>query len=431
MKTSKTLTDSAVKAAKPKDKPYKLSDMNRLYLLVSTAGGKSWKWNYRLDGKDFTYTIGSYPVVSLSEAREKRIAVAKLVQQGIHPIDYEDEQRRKAKMEKAAIFWVIAKEWIALNKIKWSPNYLKQVETYLARYAGPQTDFGQRPIRQITAPEITKLVTSVANRTGCSGGERKAAGAPTLAINLRLWCGGVFRLAIATGSADRNPVADLKASDVIVRPKVKNNRALKPSELQELLKVLNGFTGQRTTAIAIELLILTFVRTVELRAATWDEFDFDKAEWIIPESRMKKKDAGNHLVPLSTQAVVLLNELKDITGMSKNEHRWLFPNLRRESDCMSATTINRALERMGFNGKNSIGFSAHGCRGTASTLLHEQGFRSEVIEVQLAHKERNAVKAAYNKARYLEERKIIMQAWSDYLDGLKAGGKVISIGKAA
>lgn len=418
MPSSKILTDSVVKAAKPKDKPYKLSDMNRLYLLVSTAGGKSWKWNYRLDAKDCTYTIGPYPIVSLAEAREKRIAVAKLVQQGVHPVDHEEEQRRKAKAEKAAIFWLVADEWITLNKINWSPGYLKQVETYLERYAGPQTEFGRRPIRQITAPEITYLVTSVANRTACTGKERKTTGAPTLAINLRLWCSAIFRRAIATGKADRNPVTDLKTSDVIVRPKVKNNRALKPSELKELILVLSGFTGHRSTAIAIELLMLSFVRTVELRAATWDEFDFDKSMWCIPASRMKMS-AGDHLVPLSNQAVALLKELKGITGTQKTEPRWIFPNLRRESACMTATTINRALERMGFNGKGSIGFSAHGFRGTASTLLNEQGFESKVIEVQLAHIKKDAVEGIYNKAIYLPKRIAMMQHWSDYLQGLK------------
>jgi integrase len=206
---------------------------------------------------------------------------------------------------------------------------------------------------------------------------------------------------------------------VIVRPKVKNNRALKPSELKELILVLSGFTGHRTTAIAIELLMLTFVRTVELRAATWDEFDFDKSLWCIPASRMKMKHAGDHLVPLSNQAVALLKELKDITGTQKTEPRLIFPNLRRESACMTATTINRALERMGFNGKGSIGFSAHGFRGTASTLLNEQGFESKVIEVQLAHIKRDAVEGIYNKAIYLPKRIVMMQHWSDYLQGLK------------
>lgn len=420
MKTSKTLTDSVVKAAKPKDKPYKLSDTHRLYLLVSTAGGKSWKWNYRLEGKDCTYTIGAYPLVSLAEAREKRFALAKLVQQGVHPAEHEEEQRRKAKAEKAATFWLVAEEWLALNKINWSPDYLKQAETYLERYAGPQTEFGQRPIRQITAPEITHLVSSVATRSACIGPERKATGAPTLAILLRQWCSAVFRRAIATGKADRNPVADLKTGDVIVRPKVKNNRALKPSELKELIAALGGFTGHRTTAIAIELLMLTFVRTVELRAATWDEFDFDNSLWCIPASRMKMKHAGDHLVPLSVQAAALLQELKSISGTSKAEPRWLFPNLRRESVCMTATTINRALERMGFNGKGSIGFSAHGFRGTASTLLNEQGFESRVIEAQLAHVKKDAVEGIYNKAIYLPKRIAMMQHWADYLESLKA-----------
>lgn len=430
MKSTKTLTHTAISGAKPKDKPYKLSDTDRLYVLVTVAGKKYWKWNYRLDGNDCTYTLGTFPDVGLSEAREWRMAAEKLVQQGIHPADYDEDQRLKAKAEKAATFWSVAEEWISANKINWSPYYLKQVETFMRRYVR-DTALGERPVRQITTTEIYELVTGVAKRSELKCGERKATGSPTLAILLRQWCGAVFRLAIVSGRAERNPVFDLKASDVIVRPKVKNNRALSAPELGQFLKALKAFTGQRTTGIAIELLMLTFVRTTELRAATWGEFDLGNSVWTIPASRMKIKNAGDHVVPLSSQAVILLRELREIVGTPKVGPRWLFPNYRRESDCMTATTINRALERMGFNGKNSIGFSGHGFRGTASTLLHEMGYRPEVIEVQLAHKERNAVKAAYNKAQYKTERTTMMQQWADYLETLKSGAKVIPLNKVA
>jgi len=415
---STPLTQGQVKAAKPASKPYKLTDTHRLYLLVTVAGGKYWKWNFRLDGKDSTYTIGTFPEVGLAEARERRIALSKLVDQGIHPVKYDKEILQKAKAEKFATFWSNADVWIQLAKENWKPSYLKQVETFLERYAGPNTEFGQSPIKQITAPEVAKLLRGIAVRGKASGSERKSGGAPTLAIMVRQWCSAVFRYAIAMGHADRNPVADLKTSDVIVRPKVKNNRALNPGELAKVLLAIRAFTGHRQTAIAMELLMRTFVRTAELRGAIWGEVDWEQSEWTIPASRMKIKDAGNHVVPLSKQCIALLRKLKEINGTATDAPAWLFPNLRDAQRCMSATTINRALERMGFNGKDSIGFSAHGFRGTASTLLHEEGERSEVIEVQLAHKEGNSVKAAYNKAKYLADRRAMMQRWSDYIDGL-------------
>ena len=429
MKSNKVLTHSAILGAKGKATPYKLSDSNRLYVLVTASGKKYWKWNYRLDGKDCTYTLGTFPNVSLSAAREGRVAADKILGQGIHPADHDEEQRLKAKTDKAATFWSVAEEWINANKVRWSPYYLKQVESFMHRYVR-DTAFGNRPVRKISTVEIYDLVTNVAQRQDRKGAERKVSGAPTLAILLRQWCGAVFRLAIVSGRAERNPVSDLKASDVIVRPKVKNNRALNSSELKDLLSALKSFSGQRTTGIALELLMLTFVRTIELRAATWDEFDFNNAVWTIPACRMKKKDAGDHVVPLSSQVLALLKELRAITGVPKTGPRWLFPNYRRATECMTATTINRALERMGFNGKKSIGFSAHGFRGTASTLLHELGYRPEVIEVQLAHKERNAVKAAYNKAQYVAERVAMMQQWANYVDSLQLQGKVLPI-KAA
>lgn len=414
----KTLTDSYIKACKPKDAPYKVSDSARLYLLVSRSGSKTWKWNYRLDSKDSTYTIGEYPAIGLARARTLRDEAKVIVGQGIHPLQHKKIQQVKLKNEVATTFYGVAKEWIEHKRASWSTTYAAQVERTVNRYIR-DGKYGHLPIKQVTAMEIFDLVTAVAVRESPKGVERKTS-APNLAILLRQWCSGIFRHAIVSGRADSNPVAALNASDMITKPKVKHNKKLNEEELKQLVSVIRGYKGLRSTAIAIELLMLTFVRTGELIKAKWSEFDLSKGEWIIPCSRMKFKDDGNHFVPLSIQAVALLKELKEISGKDKKEaDSWLFKNLRNPETHMSPTTINRALERQGFNGSNSaIGFSAHGFRGTASTMLYEQDFRTEVIERQLAHKERNAVKAAYNKAQYIEERTAMMKWWSEYIYSL-------------
>lgn len=418
MKTSKQLTHSTIQAAKPALKPYKLSDTDRLYVLVTVSGKKYWKYNYRLDGTDSTYTIGTFPDIKPAEARERRMAAEKIIAQGIHPADFDAEKISQAKTEKATTFWAITQEWIETKRMNRSPYYLKQIESGMRRYIGDMP-LGARPIKTVTTPDMYQLIASVANRTERTGLERKSTGAHSVATNMRLWCNAVFRFAIISGRAERNPVADLKASDVITKPKVKNNLALSPTELQKLLTALDAFTGQRKTRIAMELLMLTFVRTGELRCATWEEFDLENALWTVPSERMKIKDVGDHLVPLAPKSIELLRELKAITGSSSKEPRWLFPNERRDTEPMTATTINRALERMKFNGKETIGFSAHGFRGTASTRLHELGYAPEIIELQLAHQERNAVKAAYNKAKHVAKRTKMMFEWADYIDSLR------------
>lgn len=420
MKTGKILTDSAVKAAKPADKPYKLSDSGRLYLLVTTAGKKYWKLNYRLDGKDGTYTIGEYPDIGLQKARELRDAAKKLIADGIHPLEHKKEIQRQHKLEAEMTFWRVAEEWIAFKKPSWTPYYAKQVVTYMGRYVRDE-DVGNVPIRKITSTDIVGIIRGVATRSSRGTEERKEGGAPTIAINLKQWCSAVFRYAIVTGRLELNPIASIQTSDIVIRPKVKNNRPLKPEEIRNLLLVLNNYRGTRAVGIAIELLLMTFVRTGELRMATWDEFSLKDAVWTIPALRMKVKDVGDHIVPLSRQVLALLQELKENQGqhLIKSKVDWLFPNCRRSDDCMTATTVNRALESMGFNGKDSIGFSAHGFRGTASTLLNEMGFRYQAIEFQLAHKDKNRVAGAYNKAEYLKERTQMMQDWADYVDTLR------------
>lgn len=404
------LTDTAIKNAKPKDKPYKLSDGGGLYLYVSTTGAKLWRYKYRIAGKEGIFSIGVYPETSLAKAREEHLKARELVNLSTHPTHDRQLKKLVEQHEAGSTFKAIANEWIDKNTGRWSPYYLRQVKKIMESDVLPK--IGVLPIKQVTAVHILKIMQ-------CAEGR----GAETIAILIRQWCSAIFRYAAASLRADADPAAALKG--VVIRPKIKHNRPLSSKEIPQLVAALQKFGGFRSTRIAIELLLLTFVRTVELRKATWGEIDLDNAIWRIPAARMKMKT--EHIVPLSIQAAALLTELKGITGASN----WLFPNYRRPDDCMTATTINRALERMGFNGKNTIGFSAHGFRGTASTILYELGYRTEVIEKQLAHSESNTVKRAYNQAQYLDERAVMLQEWASFLDSLKVGSNVVPIKSAA
>jgi integrase len=238
----------------------------------------------------------------------------------------------------------------------------------------------------------------------------ESRGAATVALLVRQWSSAVFRYAVATLRADHDPAAALKGA--IHRPKVQHHKPLTREQIIQFSKALEQYGGYKTTVIALRLMLLTFVRTVELRKAEWVEFDLDRAEWRIPAERMKMREP--HIVPLSRQAVELLRELRTHTG----GRPLLFPNYRNPNESMTATTLNRALERIGLNGKGSIGFSAHGFRATASTMLREMGFRSDVIERQLAHAERNKVRASYNQAEYLDDRRHLMQMWADKIDAI-------------
>lgn len=268
---------------------------------------------------------------------------------------------------------------------------------------------GKLPIRSVTSAHLLEIVRRI-----------EARGAVTVALLVRQWSSAIFRYAVATLRADGDPAAALKGA--IHRPKVEHHKPLSRSEIVSFIGAVDKYGGYRTTVIALRLMLLTFVRTVELRKGEWSEFDLQNAEWRIPAERMKMREP--HVVPLSEQAVVLLRELQTYTG----GRGLLFPNYRNPKECMTATTLNRALERMGFNGKGSIGFSAHGFRATASTLLNEMGYRSDVIERQLAHSERNKVRASYNHAEYMEERRSMMQDWADFLeDPMRNKGKGIGV----
>ncbi|EKI2989562.1 TPA: tyrosine-type recombinase/integrase [Pseudomonas aeruginosa] len=390
------LTDVKIRSAKAESKPYKLSDGGGLFLLVG-ASSKLWRWKFRLDGKENLLALGRYPEVGLAEARRARDAARALVDQGVNPAGHKRAERAKRSLENANTFEAVAREWVSKQRTNWSPYYLKQVEAFLGNDVYPKV--GALPIRDVTAAQVLEILQTI-----------EARGAETVALMVRQWVSAVFRYAVATLRADGDPAAALRGA--ITRPKVQHRKQLGRDDIPRLISALESYGGYRTTIIAMRLLMYTFVRPGEMRAASWGEFDLQRAEWRIPAERMKMREA--HVVPLSRQVRELLEELRTLTGGQE----WLFPNYRRPKTCMTITTLNRALERMGFNGKDSMGFSAHGFRATASTILNELGYRPDVIERQLAHKERNKVRASYNRAEYMAERVSMMQEWADLLDAM-------------
>ncbi len=393
-----SLTDTKVRNAKPSEKPYKLQDGQGLYLDVRPSGAKIWRYRYwKSDGKDGLYTIGEYPDVSLSDARKEREWAREQVKQGLNPTEAKKIERLARMDENANTFESVAREWIADNKKHWSERYAKQVEGNLEKDVFPT--IGAFPIRMIKASHLLDIIKKVDGR-----------GAGTIAVLIRQWSSQIFRWAIPNQKAESDPAASLDGA--LKRKPVRHNPPLSKDEIPVFIRKLDEYGGYLGTKISIRLMMLTFVRTQELRLAEWKEFDLDAAEWRVPAVRMKMakhmKPGEVHIVPLSRQAVAMLRELHTISG----GRPYLFPNLRTPKSCMTATTINRVIERLGYLGQ----FSGHGFRTTASTMLHELGYRPEVIEKQLAHAERNKVKAAYNHAEYLAERREMMQAWADWID---------------
>ncbi len=389
------LTDAKVRTAKPSPKPMKMADGGGLYLEVRPSGAKLWRYRYRLADKENVFAIGEYPEVSLAGARVEHEKARALVKQGVHPSHNRQAERLSTLTANANTFEAVAREWISKKSPRWTPYYHRQVESFLGADVFPY--IGKLPIRSVTAAHLLEIIRRIEGRE-----------AATVALLVRQWSSAIFRYAVATLRADNDPAAALRGA--IHRPKVEHHKPLSREQIVEFMVALEKYGGYRTTVIALRLMLLTFVRTVELRKALWVELDLEHAEWRIPAERMKMREP--HIVPLSKQAVVLLEELKTYTG----GRGFLFPNYRRPKECMTATTLNRALERMGFNGKGSIGFSAHGFRATASTILNEMGYRADVIERQLAHAERDKVRASYNQAEYMDERVAMMQEWADFLE---------------
>jgi len=411
-----SLTDAKIRNAKPDIRPVKLTDGGGLYVEVRPTGAKLWRYRYRIAGKENLFAVGEYfndrrgGHVSLEDARKERDKARALVKQGIHPAHSRQAARLAQHAANANTFDAVAREWIARKQASWSPYYLRQVERFLKADVFPYV--GNLPIRSVTAAHLLEIIKRVEGR-----------GAESVALLIRQWASAIFRYAVATLRADTDPAAALKGA--IHRPTIKRHKPLSRDQIADFIKALESDGGYRTTVIALRLLLLTFVRPVELRAARWSEFDLDRGEWRIPGERMKMREP--HFVPLSRQAVELLRELHTYTGGRET----LFPNYRNPRTCMTATTLNRALERMGFNGKDSIGFSAHGFRATASTILNEIGYRPDVIERQLAHKERNKVRASYNQAEYLDERRAMMQQWADLTEAIAQHKKKVTLIKRA
>jgi integrase len=398
------LTDTAIRGAKPKEKPYKLADGQGLFLLVKPNGTRLWRLKYRVDGREKLLSVGMYPDVSLKVARERREDARRMMSAGVDP----SAKRKAERAARADTFEAIVREWLDMKakslSVRTHDKRLGRFEAFVFPY------LGKRPISTITAPDLLTVLKRV-----------EARGKNETAHRVRSESSAVFRYAIATGRAERDPAADLRGAlaPVVVR----NHAAItEPTRIGELLRAIHGYTGQPATEYALKLLPLMFVRPGELRGAEWREFDLDGAEWRIPATRMKMRE--QHIVPLSSQAVTLLRELHPLTGSG----RYLFPSLRTDERPISNNTLNAALRRLGYTGDDMV---SHGFRSMASTCLNEQGWNPDLIELQLAHAERDEVRGAYNRAQRLDERRKMMQAWADYLDGLRASGNVIPLRRSA
>lgn len=398
------LADTSIRNAKPRDKQYKMADERGLYVLV-TKTGKYFRFDYRFFGKRKTLAIGVYPDVTLKAARERLDEARRRLAEGIDPSQYKKETKAMLMDQAASSFEVVAREWFSKNKHTWTHGHSRTIIRQLEYNVFPW--LGKRPVASVTPRELLTVLRRIEDR-----------GALETAHRVKTICGQVFRYAIATGRTERDPSADLKGALPPTSPK-RMATITDPKKIGELLNAIEGYTGHIITRCALRLAPLVFVRPGELRKAEWAEIDLEQAEWKIPAEKMKTRRP--HIVPLSTQAVEILKELKPFTG----EGCYMFPSLRSSKRPMSNNTILAALRRMGYAKEE---MSGHGFRAMASTVLHESGWQSDVIERQLAHAERNTVKAAYNYAEFLPERKKrMMQAWADYLVGLKAGSKIIPI----
>lgn len=376
----------------PKTKPYKLSDGDGLYLLVQPTGSKLWRLRYYYRGTENTLSIGKYPIVTLSEARDERYEAKKLLRLNIDPNGKKKEAKRQMLFDGDNSFGAIAEAWYNLHKKKWVPEHALRVKRRLELHALPH--IGKRPIVEIKTPELVVMLRKLEK-------QRK----PETAIRLTQTVNAVFRYAVHIGLIEHNPATNLFG--LVTARQQKHFAAIHPSELPQFFKRLEATPTRMQNYIAIKLLLHTFVRPGELRNGKWSEIDWSAQIWHIPAERMKMRRP--HAVPLSESVIGLLHELKKITGYSQ----YLFPaQQRRGNPVMSNNTINKVLKTMGYGGKQV----AHGFRAIASTVLNESAlFRPDVIEMQLAHIERSSSRKPYNRAEYIPERTEMMRWWSEYL----------------
>ncbi len=410
------LTDVKVRNAKAGEKQTKLYDGDGLYLLVTPAGGKWWRFKYRFDGKEKLLALGTYPEVHLADARQRRDAARKLVANSVDPNETKKAQKASRQEAGENSFEVVAREWHKKFSHTWSDSHSFWVMRRLEQYVFP--GIGAKPISELKAPDVLKVLRRI---------EEVAL---ETAHRVKFVFGQVFRYAVGTGRAERDPTTDLKG---ILPPRSQKHHAAitEPTEVAGLLRAIDGFNGTFSVKCALQLAPLVFLRPGELRQAEWSEFDLDAAEWNVPIERMKLKKrikeerrGEKHLVPLSLQAVAILKDLQPLTGQS----RYVFPCARSFARPMSNMAINAALQRMGYKGE----MTAHGFRAMARTILDEVlECRVELIEHQLAHAVRDANGRAYNRTTHLEARRAMMQRWADFLDQIKESAKVIHINKVA
>lgn len=393
------LTHTQIKNAKSKDKQYKLTDGQGMYLLVKKTGSKLWRYDYRINGRRKTCAIGIYPEITLKKAREALAEAREMVANGIDP-------SLRRKLQKASSiennFEAVAREWYCDQELIWSKGHSRTVLGRLENHVFPW--IGVLLVNEITVPELLVVLQRVKKR-----------GTLETAHRIRIIFGQIFRYAISTGRAEYDLSVNLK--DALPPTKPKHHASIvEPQKIASLLRVIDVYKGNFATICALKLAPHLFVRPGELRQAEWSEFDMDAKEWRIPADRMKKETM--HIVPLSKQVISILEEQLLLTGRG----RFVFPGVRSVARPMSENTVNGALRRLGYTSDEMTG---HGFRSMASTRLNEMGWDHDAVERQLAHLEKNKVKAAYNYAEYLDERRKMMQVWSDYLDQLKTGDNVV------
>ena len=402
-----TLTAATVRNAKPKERPYKLADGAGLYLLVQPTGARYWRLKYRFAGTEKLLAVGVYPEITLADARVKREEARALLRAGADPSGERKREKMVQRLAGADTFGAIAAEWQARQTV--STATAAKTRWLLDTFALPY--LGSRPIAEITAPELLAVLRRVEH-----------TGKLETALRVKVKAGQIIRYAIATGRATADPTASLRGA--LTRPVPKHHAAITdPKGIGALLRAIDSFTGYPVTIAALKLAPLLFVRPGELRAAEWGEIDFDAALWRIPAARMKMRAA--HLVPLCGQAIDILRDLKPLTGAG----RFVFPSARTIKRPMSENALTAALRRLGYTGDE---MTVHGFRSMAAVRLNEMGWNPDAIERQLAHAESNKVRDAYTSAaQYLDERKRMMQAWADYLDGLRSGADIILLHRTA
>lgn len=396
------LTDTQVRNLKATNREVKIFDGNGLFLVATPSGGKLWRMKYRIDGKEKLLSFGPYPHVSLALARQKRDEAKKLLAQGIDPREAEKEDEIQS-----ITFQELAEEWLIREESDWTPKHKETVEARLKAYIFPH--IGKRPIAKITAPEALSVLKKI-----------EAKGIIETSHRVKQICGQVFRFGVGRGVCEHDVTAGLKGQ-LTKKPRVKHMAAITDrKDAAGLLRAIDDYSGSLIVKCALRLAPLLFVRPGELRHMEWAEIDFEADLWTIPAEKMKMRKT--HSVPLAPQSLAILEQIRPHTG----EGKYVFPSARTKKRPISDMAINAALRRMGFNKEEMTG---HGFRSMASSLLHEAGWDSNLIELQLAHRDTNTVRAIYNRAERLEERRKLMDSWADMIDGIKTGARILQLGK--